>query len=191
MTRDYEDEKMTYLKSGMAAVLAVLAIALSPAVGSAEDAGKPALDDAAIFAIYDQVNGFDIETAMLGVVRGQSPEVRALAGMVLRDHSTVLQMTRGLAGNLGISYSVDPSNEAAQNHADNLAGLKAVPDADFDAAYLRYETEFHTTAINAVNDILLPAIQNQDLKGLVEAVLPGFEMHLAETIATAKKLGVQ
>lgn len=181
----------TNLKSGFAALLAILSITLLPVTSSAEEAEGSGLDDPAIFAIYDQVNGFDIETAMLGVVRGQSPDVRALAGMVLRDHSTVLQMTRGLAGNLGVSYEVDPTNEAAQNHAKNLAALKSIPDAEFDAAYLRYETEFHTTAIDAVNTVLLPAIENEDLKALVQAVLPGFEMHLAETIATAKKLGVQ
>src|SRR5689334_11670759 len=62
----------------------------------------PPLDDAAILATFDEVNGFDIETAKLGVIRGHSESVRELAAEVLRDHSMVLQMARDLAARKGI-----------------------------------------------------------------------------------------
>src|SRR6185503_14307885 len=89
----------------------VLALAVAAGGPSARAA---TLDDTAIFAIYDQVNGFDIETATLGAVHGQSREVRALAAMVLRDHSMVRQMARDLAQRLGVAYDVPGQDAAAQ-----------------------------------------------------------------------------
>jgi len=64
----------------------------SMGVGSA-NAGKASngLNDAAIMAIYDQVNRFDIETALLGQVMGHSPKVRALGKMVSGDHTVFVR----------------------------------------------------------------------------------------------------
>ncbi len=154
------------------------------------DADSSKLNDKTIFSIYDQVNGFDVETATLGAVKGNSEDVRALAAMVLRDHSGVIQMTRGLARQLKISYDVDGDNDSAKQHASTLAQLKAKEGKAFDRAYLQHEIKFHRSAIDAVNNTLLPAIENTQLKKLVKAVLPGFEHHLAETMRVSKKLGV-
>ena len=81
-------------------------------------------DDAALFAIFDQVNTFDIETATLGAEKGQSRGVRALAAMVLRDHSAVRQMARDLAKTQGVQYDVPTDDEPARAHAKALAELQ-------------------------------------------------------------------
>lgn len=65
--------RLLFLTASLASLL------LSPA-----PAGR---DDAALLATFDQVNGFDIETARLGVIRGHSEAVRALAALPCRDHS--------------------------------------------------------------------------------------------------------
>lgn len=164
------------------------AIALSASVMGANAAS--ALDDRAIFTVYDQVNGFDIETASLGVVKGQSTSVRELAAMVLRDHSAVRQMSRDLAQKLGVTYTVPPDDEATQLHAKALAALRARGGAAFDRAYLAHEIEFHRTAIKAVKETLVPAAAHPELRQMMTEVLPGFEQHLAHTLAVATKLGV-
>jgi putative membrane protein len=173
---------------GLCGAVALMGGAATSGLADDQTAG---LDDAAIFAIYDQVNGFDIETASLGAVKGDSEDVRALAVMVLRDHSAVRQMTRDLAGNLGVAYEVDGDNASAKNHAAALAALEAKSGAAFDAAYLRHETEFHRAAIEAVKTVLIPNIEGPELKSIVVTVLPGFEHHLAETRRVADKLGVE
>jgi putative membrane protein len=164
------------------------ALVLSASLGSASAA--TALDDRAIFAVYDQVNGFDIETASLGATKGRSEDVRALAAMVLRDHSAVRQMTRDLAQRLGITYRVSDQDAAAQAHAQALAGLRGQSGAAFDRAYLLHEVEFHRAAIKAVKETLLPAASSPELKKLMADVLPGFEQHLSHTLAVAGRLGV-
>jgi putative membrane protein len=149
------------------------------------------LDDAAALATFDQVNGFDIETARLGAVRGSSELVRALAADVLRDHSMVLQQARDLAARTGITYRVEVGNPGSRSHAGAMKELARLHGAAFDAAYLRHEIAFHDGAIHAVREVLLPGTTHPDLRALLTTTLPGFEHHLAVTRETARQLGIK
>jgi putative membrane protein len=154
--------------------------------------GAPALlDDAAVLATFDQANGFDIETARLGAVRGNSEAVRSLAADVLRDHSMVLQMTRDLAARAGISYRVPTADDGTRSHAAALSELGRLSGVAFDAAYLRHEIGFHTGAIHVVKEVLLPSVTNPELRTLLSTVVPAFEHHLAMTREVARQLGVR
>jgi putative membrane protein len=148
-----------------------------------------ALDDAQIFAIFDEVNAADIWTARLGAKKGHSVEVRDLAQSVVSDHEQVQQMMRDLARKLGITPIPPDNDSTAQDHAQTITLLQDKSGADFDRAYLQHEIEFHSAAVKAVKQTLLPSIRNQEFRTLVQSVLPGFEHHLAETAETARKLG--
>ncbi|MBI3478464.1 MAG: DUF4142 domain-containing protein [Acidobacteria bacterium] len=148
-----------------------------------------ALDDAEIFAIFDEVNAADIWAARLGAKKGHSAEVRELARSVVSDHEQAQQMMRDLARKLGVTPIPPDNDNTAQDHAQTIALLQEKSGADFDRAYLQHEVEFHSAAVKAVKETLLPAIRNQEFRTLVQGVLPGFEHHLAETTETARKLG--
>jgi len=148
-----------------------------------------ALDDAQIFAIFDEVNAADIWTARLGAKKGHSAEVRELARSVASDHEQVQQMMRDLARKLGITPVPPEHDSTSQDHAQTITLLQDKSGVDFDRAYLLHEIEFHNAAVNAVKQTLLPTIRNQEFRTLVQTVLPGFEHHLAETTETARKLG--
>jgi putative membrane protein len=162
---------------------------LSPIMGPAMAAD---LDDAAIVAIYNQVNSIDIETALLGEVMGYSEDVRALARMVANDHTGVRQAAHDLALDIGVTPDLPAARAAAaQAHYKTIADLRTKSGAGFDQAYLLHEIAFHDAAAKAVRTVLLPAAKSPELKAHFEAVLPHFEHHLAETIRVAKKLGYQ
>ena len=156
---------------------------------NSQPAAVHTLDDAAIFAIFDEVNAADIWTARLGAKKCHAQDVCELARMVASDHEQVQQMMRDLARQLAITPIPPDSDSSAQEHAKAITLLQAKSGAEFDRAYLLHEIEFHTAAINAVRQTLLPAIQNEEFKALVQKVLPGFEHHLAETAEVAHKLG--
>jgi putative membrane protein len=160
---------------------------------SASNTSQPAavhpLDDAAIFAIFDEVNAADIWTAHLGAKKCHTSEVCELARMVASDHEQVQQMMRDLARRLAITPVPPDSDSNAQDHAKAIALLQDKSGADFDRAYLLHEIEFHSAAVNAVKQTLLPTIQNGEFKALVQKVLPGLEHHLAETDELARKRG--
>ncbi len=149
------------------------------------------LDDATIFAIFDQANAADIWTGRLGLKHGHSQEVRALARMVATDHEAVQQMGRDLAKKLGV-VPVPPGNDtSAENQAKTVALLQSKSGEEFDKAYLQHEIKFHQSVIDAIRGTLLPAIENDEFRALVNKVLPGFEHHLAETRSAATKLGIK
>ena len=168
----------------------VLSFVLSAsAAHNRQPAAVPTLDDAMIFAIFDEANAVDIWTARLGAKKCHAPELCELARMVARDHEQVQQMMRDLARKLAITPIPPDSDSSAQEHAKAITLLEAKSGAEFDRAYLLHEIEFHTAAINAVRQTLLPTIQNEEFKALVQKVLPGLEHHLAETAEVAHKLG--
>lgn len=171
----------------------ILLLALAPFVTATAPGPftRPPLDDATILATFDEVNGFDIETAQLAVVRGHSETVRRLAAEILRDHSMVLQMARDLAARTGIVYHVSKADDPSRMHADVMARLGRLNGAEFDEAFLKNDLAFHDGAVHAVREVLLPAATNPDLRALLTAVLPGFEGHLKMTRDVAKQLGVR
>ena len=159
-------------------------------VMSAYAAEGQRLDDATILAIFDQANSEDIHTGRLGAKYGASKEVRALGRMVATDHVSVQQMGRDLATKLNIIPTPPDGDTSIMTQAKAISELQSKRGADFDKAYLLHEIAFHQSVIDAIKGTLLPAISNPELKALFLNVLPGFEHHLAETKAAAKKLGI-
>lgn len=176
---------MQYLSKTLSAGLLVTAGILS----TTSSAGAK-LDDATIFAIFDQANTADLWAGRLAVKKGASEDVRMLGKMVAVDHVAVQQMGRDLAAKLGIIPTPPDNDNSAENLAKTVALLQSKSGAEFDRAYLQHEVAFHQSVVNAIKTTLLPAAENEQLKALINKVLPGFEHHLAETKAAAKKLGI-
>jgi len=167
-----------------------LAVPLLPAVGFVKPAMAGGLDDATIYAIFDQANMADIATGRLGFKKSDSPEIQALAKMVVTDHSAVQHMGRELAAKFGMLGTPPDGDPSWGDLTKALADLDRLSGKAFDAAYLRYEIAFHAAVIAAIETTLLPAIRNDEFKTLVETVLPGFRKHMAMTKDVADKLGV-
>lgn len=162
------------------AVTVGLAVALAiPATTSSLSAQSGAkLDDPTIVAIFDAANTADIETGDLAAQRGSSKEVRDLGAMFARDHRAVRQQGRDLAKKLGVTPTPPKGDKSAEEHAKVMAELKGKSGVEFDKAYLAHEVAFHKAVIDAVKQTLLPAIQNEELKALVEKVAPAFQAHM-------------
>lgn len=168
-------------------LLAALSLAAFACSGRAA-AGE--LDDGQILGIYIQVNGFDIETALLGSAQGASDDIRNFAKHVASDHNGVREAAYGLAEKCKVTPTLPPErNAAALDHVKALAKLQGLKGADFDKAYVGHERAFHRAAIEAVRTGLLPSAQCADLKVHFAQVLPAFEHHLRQTEALAAKVG--
>jgi putative membrane protein len=141
-------------------------------------AAGQALDDPTIIAIFDAANTADIETGSLAAKRAQSKEVRDYGAMIAHDHEAVRQMGRDLAKKLGVTPTTPANDASAKTQAETMAALRAKHGADFDRAFVEREVAFHKSVIDAIQTTLLPAIQNKELKALVEKVAPAFQAHL-------------
>jgi putative membrane protein len=154
----------------------------TPAVITAQQNAGP--DDPTIVAIVDAANTADIETGQLAVDRASAEPVRAFGQMMVTEHSYVRKLGRDLAVKLGVTPTPPADAAAARAHAATMTRLGALSGAAFDRAYLEHEVAFHTAVINAVTNTLLPAIDNAELKALVEKAAPTFVAHkqLAERL---------
>ena len=148
------------------------------------------LDDAAIVAIYQQVNGFDIAMGELATIKGHNESVKLLGAKVRDEHSDVLKATTQLAKKLGIRPVLPVERGAAETeHQQKLSELNNQSAEDFDRAYLLHEIKFHSDAIRAVETTLLPNTNNTELRKLLVDILPAFRGHLVHTENLAKQLG--
>lgn len=152
--------------------------------------GSPALSDAQILGIYIQVNGFDIEYALLGRAQAESESVRKVASRVASDHAGVRQTAYALAAQCKIAVELPADRDAvAIEHGKALTKLMSLSGESFDKAYAREEVAFHRSAIEAVRSALLPAATCPALKTHLQSVLPAFEHHLTMTEAMERDLG--
>lgn len=177
------------MKSKHSPAIVGLIIPLTLLSNSAMAGGK--LDDATIFAIFDQTNTADVWAGRIAVKKAHSQEVRELGKMVATDHEAVQQSWRDLAKKLGVVPAPPANDTSAQKLAQSVALLQSKSGPEFDRVYLEHEIAFHGSVIDAIKSKLLPAIQNDEFRALVTQALPGFEHHLAETKAVAKKIGIK
>src|SRR5262249_12407987 len=130
------------------------------ALACGDQAAAAQLNDGQILGIYIQVNGFDIETALLGRAQGASDDVRNLANDVAPDPGGVREAAYGLAEKCKVTPTWPPErNAAAVDHVKALAKLQGLTGADFDKAYVQHEVAFHRAAIEAVKTALLPSAE--------------------------------
>ena len=162
------------------------------AVMTAFDTPPTAMTDAEVLGVYIQVNGFDIETALLAKSQAVSPAVRALAAQVANDHVGVRQAAYNLATTCNVTPTVpNARNAAAVEHSRSLTALAVLTGPGFDRAYVQHEVAFHRSAINAVRDALLPATTCPALKSHLTQILPALEQHAKETERIAKNLTIR
>jgi putative membrane protein len=166
----------------------LFALAIVACFGLATPANAGTLSDGQILGIYVQVNGFDIETALLGRSQAHSDAVRKLATHVSSDHVGVRQAAFDLQDKCKVAASLpDERDVAAVEHSKTMGRLMALKGVEFDKAYVEHEVVFHRAAIDAVRGLLLPSATCPAIQEHFKAILPAFEHHLAMTEEIAAK----
>jgi len=176
---------ISLLQAGLVTLLASGPAPLPPP----PTASQAALDDATIVAIFDAANTNDMETSGLAVKRATHADVKALAKQFVGDHEAVRQQGRDLAKKLGVKPTPPKDDQSAKDHANAMKKLEAAKGDEFDKVYLAHEVAYHQAVIDAINQKLLPAIKNAELKAFVQKVEPAFQAHLDAAKKLAQKYG--
>jgi putative membrane protein len=175
-------QKKTFPNLNIARVLLSTCCAAAFTPAGAEP--PKSLTDSQILGVYIQVNGFDIETALLGRAQAKSESVRKLAGHVASDHVGVRQQAYKLAEQCKVPIVLPAERDlAAVEHGEAMTRLLSLSGDTFDKAYIQHEVAFPRSAIDAVREALLPAAACPALKAHLTSVLPAFEHHLSQTEA--------
>lgn len=156
----------------------VLAGTLAAAPLTAALAQEAGPTDAEIAHIAYTAGQLDIDAARQALEKSTSPEVRAFAELMARDHAAVNVQALALVGRLQVTPQANPTStaltEAAAATHQRLAGLNGTA---FDAAYVANEVAYHRTVNEALNGTLIPNADNTELKSLLEAGLTLFREH--------------
>ena len=169
---------MSTMKLGSLVLLAGLmgACAPTPEPAATKAAG---LNDAQIAAIVVAANGTDADMGEFAAAKTSNTAVREFAQTMVRDHRAVNAQAGALVGKLGVTpEETDVSRKLVQDGRAVQAELATRTGADFDRAYIDHEVAYHQAVIDAVDQLLIPATTNAELKAAIVGVRPALVAHL-------------
>lgn len=151
---------------------------------SKKEAPKPlpkgAISDANIAAMVLASNNTDISYARLVPSRAQRDDVKKFAERMLTDHTGVNSLVTNLLVKLDVApednaISLDMRDESA-NKRDLMRDLAGFA---FDSTYMENEVAYHQKFLASIDNQMIPAARNADLRALLTAVRPAVAAHLA------------
>jgi putative membrane protein len=147
------------------------------------------LDDPTALATFQALITYDIETAGIAAKKSTKSDIRDLASSFEQGHRGLWKQAEDLAKKLNMTPTPPKEAPLGKAHADALRKLNATTGEEFDRVFLANEVAYHDGAIKILNEMLLPAIKNPELKAAVRAAVPAFQAHLAASQQAAAKYG--
>lgn len=157
-------------------------MAAVPADTTTKRAAAPALDDAAIVTQLALADMAEVQQARTALKESKNATVRSLARTLESDHAAHLRQMRDLATRLKVAAP----DSSAVPAAPELAGKTG---AAFDSAFVQHAIDDHQKDIDKLQNTMLPAAQNAELKTLIQQTVPKLQAHLALAQTAERKLG--
>lgn len=147
----------------------------------------PALTDAQIAKAMVAINEGEIDAAKLAEKNAVSSDVKNFALMMETEHQRNEQETKELAKKNKFDLKKSDLSKSLEAEAKQTnKGLKKQADATFDQAYVGSQVQMHTKALDLIQNTLLPAAQNQELKEHLNTTSKAVAMHLDHAKALQK-----
>ena len=159
--------------------------AASPRAATTATVAQGAPSDAEIAAIVLAANNTDISYAKLAPTRAESQAVKDFAARMLTDHTRVNQLVTDLAAALRLTPE---DNKTSLDFRDESATkrdlMRELEGRAFDTTYVANEITYHTKLLASIDDLLLPAARDAQLKQLIASIRPAVAGHLghAQTV---------
>ena len=138
------------------------------------------LGDANIAAMLLASNNTDISYARLVPARALRDDVKQFAERMVTDHLGVNTLLTETLAKIDVAPD---DNMASLDMRDESAGRRdAMRDLSgfaFDSAYITNEVSFHQRFLASLDNIMIPAVRNAELKSLLTSVRPAVAAHLA------------
>jgi len=140
---------------------------------------KPQLTDPEIASVAVTANQVDIANANIAMARSKDSSILQFAETMKRDHQAVIDQAVALVTKLKVTPKDNPvSQKLMSDEANTRKMLESKSGKAFDKAYIDNEVTYHQAVISVIETVLIPQTQNEELKSLLQKVLPAFHAHL-------------
>lgn len=129
--------------------------------------------DAAFLRSADIINSAEVQIGQLALERGQHPDIKRFAEMLVNDHQDNRQEVQQLAG----SQDVELPSGLDQKHQQMLDRLSRLEGAAFDRAFIGDMVKGHQEAVNKFEEEVRTG-QDPQVKSYAANTLPVLRHHL-------------
>ena len=164
---------MKILKTSIVSAIVICSVLVSMPASAQQ---KPNLSDPEIASVAVVANQVDIKAGELAKTKTKNKEVLDFANLMMKDHQSVLDQATA-------KLNVTPKDNAVSKKLMTGAAraqkmLSSKSGKAFDSAYINNEVAYHKVVISTLEGVLVPESRNQELKQLLQSVVPAFKAHL-------------
>jgi putative membrane protein len=167
---------MKILKTSIAVAIAICSVLVSMPASAQQ---KSKLSDPEIASVAVAANQVDIKAGELAKTKTKNKEVLDFANLMMKDHQSVLDQATALVTKLHVTPKDNAVSKKLIADAERtLKMLSSKSGKAFDKAYINNEVAYHKVVISTLEGVLVPESQNQELRQLLQSVVPAFKAHL-------------
>lgn len=139
-----------------------------------------ALSAPQVSAILSASDSAEINPSKLAQQKAQNPQVKAFAERMLKDHGMLEDSLKALDRRENISPAPNPISQQLHSQAQSaMTRLQPLSGAEFDQAYMQVMVQSHQEALSMIDNQLLPATQDPQLRmAISQQVRPIVMSHL-------------
>jgi putative membrane protein len=146
---------------------------------AAPQVAPPPLRDAEILRVVEEANQGEIAQANLAMSKSTESDVKKLATTLWHDHTDAEAKGAAIAKKERLTMEASPLSATFKSEARAATGqLEALTGAGFDRAYVDAQIRGHQSLIDAIDQRLLPAAQNADIRAYLADVRARAVEHL-------------
>jgi putative membrane protein len=182
-------KEINMFKLFCAALLTTMSLSAFAETASDSATAGSDLSDKEVAKVLLTIDEGEIDDAKLAQSRSKNADVKEFAKMMRAQHETNIKNTKALAKKIDSKPEVSELSKALKDDAKKAhKDLKAQAKKDFDKAYIDEQVKMHQTALDTLNNKLIPTAENADLKAHLEKTSATVAQHLEHAKNVQSKL---
>jgi putative membrane protein len=140
---------------------------------------NPKLSDEEVAHVAVVANQIDIAYADIAKEKSKDADIIKFAETMKNDHNAVINQASALVKKLNVTPKENAVSKKLLADAEQTKkALRGKSGKAFNKAYIDNEVAYHQAVINAVEGLLIPEAENDELKALLQNVVPALKTHL-------------
>jgi putative membrane protein len=124
-------------------------------------------------------NDGEVQLAKLALTKAKNAKVKQFATHMQMDHMAALKKEQAMLTSKKMTASDNAMSMQLKSDAQStMESLKTMAGADFDKAYMDSQVKMHQQVLDLIDNKMIPAAKDADLKAELQAIRPKIAEHL-------------